>query len=71
MMAAENEAGQNAVAQPAAAESANPQREQDINPWSVEGAQGENGEIIPIDYDAICRYVLAFWLYSRPTFSPC
>ncbi|EKJ77183.1 hypothetical protein ACHAPM_003987 [Fusarium culmorum] len=29
-------------------------QDQDINPWSVEGAQGENGEVAAIDYDAIC-----------------
>jgi hypothetical protein len=33
-------------------------QDQDINPWSVEGAQGENGEVAAIDYDAICSYVL-------------
>lgn len=29
--------------------------EQDINPWSVEGAQGADGEVAAIDYDAICQ----------------
>ncbi|KAL2687210.1 hypothetical protein Neosp_004763 [[Neocosmospora] mangrovei] len=30
-------------------------QDQDINPWSVEGAQGENGEVAAINYDAICK----------------
>ncbi|GKZ21661.1 hypothetical protein AbraIFM66951_002321 [Aspergillus brasiliensis] len=30
-------------------------QEQDINPWSVEGARDENGEVIAINYEAICR----------------
>ncbi|PYH91029.1 tryptophanyl-tRNA synthetase [Aspergillus ellipticus CBS 707.79] len=30
-------------------------QEQDINPWSVDGGRDENGEIVAIDYDAICR----------------
>ncbi|KAH6899851.1 putative tryptophanyl-tRNA synthetase [Thelonectria olida] len=30
-------------------------QEQDINPWSVEGGQDENGEIVAINYDAICE----------------
>lgn len=30
--------------------------EQDINPWSVEGGQDENGETVAINYDAICEY---------------
>lgn len=33
-------------------------QEQDINPWSVEGARDENGEVVAINYEAICRYVL-------------
>jgi len=40
-----------------AEESATSGRDQDINPWSVEGAQGENGEVASIDYQAICLYV--------------
>ncbi|KAL1878057.1 hypothetical protein VTK73DRAFT_8192 [Phialemonium thermophilum] len=30
-------------------------RTQDINPWSVQGAEGENGEVAAIDYEAICQ----------------
>ncbi|PYH37102.1 tryptophan--tRNA ligase WRS1 [Aspergillus neoniger CBS 115656] len=30
-------------------------QEQDINPWSVEGARDENGEVVAINYEAICR----------------
>ncbi|KAB8231982.1 uncharacterized protein BDW43DRAFT_301421 [Aspergillus alliaceus] len=30
-----------------------PNQEQEINPWSVEGARDENGEIASIDYEAI------------------
>jgi len=37
-----------------AEESATSGRDQDINPWSVEGAQNENGEVASIDYQAIC-----------------
>ncbi|KAA8644555.1 hypothetical protein EYZ11_001469 [Aspergillus tanneri] len=29
--------------------------DQDINPWSVEGARDENGEVASIDYEAICQ----------------
>lgn len=55
-MAAENEAPQNTVVVPVVeAEAKVGRQEQDINPWSVEGAQGENGEIIAIDYAAICQ----------------
>ena len=36
---------------------ANARKDQDINPWSVAGAEGENGEVEAIDYLAICRYV--------------
>ncbi|KAF7585215.1 hypothetical protein BBP40_011663 [Aspergillus hancockii] len=32
-----------------------PTQEQDINPWSVEGARDENGEVASIDYEAISR----------------
>ena len=32
-------------------------QEQDINPWSVEGARDENGDVVSIDYEAISRYV--------------
>ncbi|RAH40634.1 tryptophan--tRNA ligase WRS1 [Aspergillus brunneoviolaceus CBS 621.78] len=32
-----------------------PAHEQDINPWSVEGGRDENGEVVAIDYEAICR----------------
>lgn len=34
-------------------------QEQDINPWSVEGGRDENGEVVAINYEAICRYVPA------------
>ncbi|KAE8143429.1 hypothetical protein BDV38DRAFT_292038 [Aspergillus pseudotamarii] len=30
-------------------------QEQDINPWSVEGARDENGDVASIDYEAISR----------------
>ncbi|PWY87464.1 tryptophanyl-tRNA synthetase [Aspergillus heteromorphus CBS 117.55] len=30
-------------------------QEQDINPWSVDGGRDANGEIVAIDYEAICR----------------
>ncbi|KAM5352469.1 hypothetical protein ACJ41O_005192 [Fusarium nematophilum] len=30
-------------------------QDQDINPWSVEGAQTETGEVAAINYDAICQ----------------
>ncbi|OOF94230.1 hypothetical protein ASPCADRAFT_208755 [Aspergillus carbonarius ITEM 5010] len=30
-------------------------QEQDINPWSVEGGRDENGEVVAINYEAICR----------------
>lgn len=30
-------------------------REQEINPWDVQGGLDENGEVASIDYDAICR----------------
>lgn len=32
-------------------------QEQDINPWSVEGARDENGDVASIDYEAISQYV--------------
>ncbi|RAL09095.1 tryptophan--tRNA ligase WRS1 [Aspergillus homomorphus CBS 101889] len=32
-----------------------PAQDQDINPWSVEGGRDENGEVVAIDYEAICR----------------
>ncbi|KAI9167281.1 Tryptophan--tRNA ligase, cytoplasmic [Paramyrothecium foliicola] len=31
------------------------QQEQDVNPWSVEGAQTAEGEVAAIDYEAICK----------------
>jgi tryptophanyl-tRNA synthetase len=37
------------AAKPAAA------ADQDINPWSVEGAQNEQGEVVAINYEAICK----------------
>ncbi|PYI07881.1 tryptophanyl-tRNA synthetase [Aspergillus sclerotiicarbonarius CBS 121057] len=30
-------------------------QEQDINPWSVDGGRDENGEVVAINYEAICR----------------
>lgn len=30
-------------------------RDQDINPWSVEGGRDESGNVVSIDYEAICR----------------
>jgi len=46
-----------------AEESATSGRDQDINPWSVEGAQDENGEVASIDYQAICLYVAMPWVW--------
>ncbi len=34
-------------------------RDQDINPWSVQGGVDENGEIVAINYEAISRWVLS------------
>lgn len=30
-------------------------RDQDINPWSVQGGVDENGEIVAINYEAISK----------------
>jgi tryptophanyl-tRNA synthetase len=30
-------------------------QEQDINPWSVAGAQTDDGAVVAIDYEAICK----------------
>lgn len=57
-MADENKPAQNPVVVPVQGEASASRQEQDINPWSVAGAQGENGEIIAIDYVALCQYVL-------------
>jgi tryptophanyl-tRNA synthetase len=32
-------------------------QEQDVNPWSVAGAQNEAGEIVAIDYVALSKSV--------------
>lgn len=32
-------------------------QEQDINPWSVQGGVGANGEVVAINYEAISKYV--------------
>lgn len=32
-------------------------QEQDINPWSVAGAQNENGEVVAIDYLTLSQSV--------------
>jgi hypothetical protein len=32
-----------------------PNQEQDINPWSVAGAQNEAGEVVAIDYLALSK----------------
>lgn len=45
------------MAEENAAPSAEPSHEQDINPWSVEGARTETGEVAAIDYEAIAKYV--------------
>jgi hypothetical protein len=37
-------------------------RGQEINPWSVEGAQDEHGQVAAIDYLAISQYVPAIFL---------
>lgn len=34
-------------------------QDQDINPWSVEGAQGADGEVAAINYEALSQYVLS------------
>ncbi|KEZ46686.1 Tryptophan--tRNA ligase, cytoplasmic [Scedosporium apiospermum] len=38
------------VPEPAAGQDAAASREQDINPWSVEGGQDESGQVVAIDY---------------------
>jgi hypothetical protein len=45
------------AAPPAVAAAANPAaaQDQDINPWSVEGAQTAEGEVVAINYEAICK----------------
>jgi hypothetical protein len=40
---------------PAAQEDINATRDQDINPWSVEGAQDESGQVAAIDYTNLAR----------------
>lgn len=40
-----------------AEDSAAPSHEQDINPWSVEGARTETGEVAAIDYESLSKYV--------------
>lgn len=32
-------------------------KDQDINPWSVEGGRDESGNVVSINYEAICQYV--------------
>lgn len=34
-------------------------QEQDINPWSVAGAQNDQGEVVAIDYLALSKSVIA------------
>lgn len=45
------------VANPADADKVeNPTNEQDINPWSVTGAQDDSGEVAAIDYINLSKY---------------
>lgn len=37
-------------------------QEQDVNPWSVAGAQNEEGEVVAIDYMALSKLVLPLHL---------
>jgi hypothetical protein len=48
-------------------------QEQDINPWSVAGAQNEKGEVVAIDYLALSKSVLPQHLllaFIRPISRP-
>lgn len=45
------------VANPASADQVEqPSNEQDINPWSVTGAQDDSGEVAAIDYMNLAKY---------------
>lgn len=50
-------------------EDAQTARDQDINPWSVEGARDEQGNAVSIDYQAICRYVVSLPYPGQPNTS--
>lgn len=43
------------IPDPAAGQDPAASREQDINPWSVEGAQDESGQVAAIDYLNLSR----------------
>ena len=42
-------------------------QDQDINPWSVEGAQDADGNVAAINYDAIVEYVPAVLFALHPS----